>query len=606
MKLRLDLTERSLYTLSPSTGSILDTLEEPITLRLFFSDKLTRNLSSFRVYSDRVRSLLKEYERRSNGMIRLIIVDPEPFSEAEDQAVQAGLQSIPLDSTSGQKVYFGLVVTNAVDQSDVIPFFHQSQERFLEATITKIIYTMNNPIRPTVGIIGRVSPEGVAGVSDQDPHSSYRFYSQLHELFDLRVLTEEDVKNGIDSSITLLMIVRPGQLQNHTRYAIDQFILSGGKALVFVDPWIESVRPQQEPGGLQDQKAVLPDLLEAWGIQFDSNQIVADSDLALNVGSREGNRTVPYPIWMQISEELLNPQEVVTANLQNLIVASAGSLVPDPDRDITFIPLVSSSSQAVLIAADQPNVFASPEQLLASLADQTDSDTRVIAALLTGRFSTIFPDGPPVLEETSESTTTHRTESDHPTSLIIVADTDLLEDHFWIREQNFFGQRLTIPVAGNGDFITNALDTLSGSEDLISLRSRAGSTRPFAVMETLRQQAAQQYLRREQELIKRLRETEQRIAQIQRSSDNDQGGELITTQEREAIDQFRQQVVEIRQQLRDVQYQLNKDIESLSTRLKVINIGLVPVLLSLCAIALTIRQNRRRHRKSITDRAIIY
>ena len=480
-EIRLDLTERSLYTLSSSTGLILDTLEEPITLRLFFSDKLTRNLSSFRVYSDRVRSLLKEYERRANGMIRLIIVDPEPFSEAEDQAVQAGLKSIPLDSRSGQKVYFGLVVTNAVDQSDIIPFFQQSQEKFLEATITKIIYTMNNPVRPTIGIIGRVSPEGEA-IANQDPPSSYRFYIQLHELFDLRVLTEEDVKNGIDSRITLLMIVRPGQLQNHTRYAIDQFILSGGKALVFVDPLIESLLAQQESRSLQDQKAVLPDLLAAWGVQFDSTQIVADSDLAMN--ATYGSRTIPYPIWLQISGELLNRQEVVTANLQKLRIVSAGSLVPHPDRDITFIPLVSSSPQAVLIADDQPNVFASPERLLARIDDQTDSSTRVIAALITGRFSTIFPDGPPVIEETSEATTTtHRTESDHPTSLIIVADTDFLEDRFWVREYNFFGQRIARPAAGNGDFITNALDTLRGSEALISLRSRAGSTRPFVVME---------------------------------------------------------------------------------------------------------------------------
>ena len=267
---------------------------------------------------------------------------------------------------------------------------------------------------------------------------------------------------------------------------------------------------------------------------------------------------------------------------------------------------MSTSPQAVLINDDLLNVSVNPEQLLTSVTDQTDTSTRVIAALLTGRFSTIFPDGPPEFEETSESTTTHHTKSDHPTSLIIVTDTDLLEDRFWIRHQSFFGQSITIPIAGNGDFITNALDTLSGSEALISLRSRAGSTRPFVVMETLQKHAAQQYLKREQELIKRLRETEQHIAQIQRSSENNQEGTLITTQERQAIDDFRQQVVDIRQQLRDVQYQLNKDIESLSTFLKMINIGLVPVILSLCAIFLIIRQNRRRRHKSMTDRVIVH
>ena len=162
------------------------------------------------------------------------------------------------------------------------------------------------------------------------------------------------------------------------------------------------------------------------------------------------------------------------------------------------------------------------------------------------------------------------------------------------------------PVAGNGDFITNALDTLRGSQALISLRSRAGSTRPFVVMDDLRQQAAQQYRIREQELTKKLRETEQRIAQIQSSSDNEQGGDLITPREREQIEQSRQQAVDIRRQLRDVQYQLNKDIESLSTFLKMINIGVVPVILSLCAIALTIRQNYRRRRKHIIDRARVY
>ena len=609
---RIDLTEDRLYTVSESTISILDSLEETLTLRLFFSEKLSRDLPVFRVYAKRVYGLLQEYQRLSNNKIRLYQLDPEPFSDAEDLAIQNGITGIPLDQTTGEQVYFGLVGTNTLDDKEVIPFFQQNREAFLEYDLSTLIYNLNDPTHTVVGILGSVpfeyGPLGIQGAA-RGQAQPYAIYTQLQQLFDLRILSQDDIKDGIDPVISVLMIARPRDFTPATLYAIDQFILAGGKALLLLDPFVETLFVPVDTATEIQRQASLSDLLRAWHIQLDTSTFVADIDQALPTITGTSARNIPYPAWIQVQRPYLNPDDVVTASLRVIHLASPGSLsstqTPKPalentqDTSITFVPLILSSPSAYSLTTDHiEKSIDDPRVLLHAL--QTQSPTQspqqyVLAARLSGHFKTAFPDGAPPDSQRSP-TTYHYQESAVPqSSLIIVADTDILEDRFWIRKQNFFGQTVIIPIAENGNFIINALDTLSGSETLIGLRRGTISHRPFLKIEDIKREAAQLYLTREQELQQQLQRTEEQLQALQNPSQTTTSSTLLTPTERGAMETFRTQAIRIRKELRNVQFQLKKDLESLFELLKMLNIFLMPLLISLFAIFLAVFKRYKRH-----------
>ncbi|MGQ9367745.1 GldG family protein [Azospirillum sp. ST 5-10] len=605
---RLDLTADRLYTLSPGTVNVLAAVREPVTLRLYFSERLAGEVPALRTYGQRVRELLEEYAGRSDGRVRLEIVDPEPWSEAEERAVEAGVTGVPLDRSSGRQIYFGLVGTNSTDGQEVIPFFQQEREAFLEYDLTRLVHALAAPKRPVVGVLTAMplefGPGGMAAAL-RGGSQPYAVLSALRMLFDVRMLPPDAAAVGDD--VDVLMVARPKDLPPRTLYAIDQFVMKGGRAVFFVDPWAESDL-DAGPGGMPDpvtgRTAALPTLFDAWGIAMDPSTFVADPLRAIAVST--GRRTVPYPAWLSLTDEDRDRNDVVTADLGTVNVASAGSLALKEGGTATLTPLMTSSPAGQLVPVMRLLGPPEPEKLTAALG--AEGSRRVLAARVSGTLASAFPDGPPKAEDAQgdaaeggggerPGAAEHLARSREPANLIVVADSDLLEDRFWVDDQRMLGQPTAMPFAGNGDFVVNAVENLSGSADLISLRGRAGSRRPFTLVQDLRRAANQAMLVREQELENELKETEKRIADLQGKAKTPTGA-LLSAEEQGAIDRFRGEVVRIRKELRAVQLTLNRDIERLAATVKAANIVAMPVAVTLLALGLAFWRARRRARLS--------
>ncbi|MEN8219020.1 MAG: Gldg family protein [Pseudomonadota bacterium] len=591
---RLDLTELQLYTLSDGTRNILKNLEEPITLRFFLSQKIATSLPGISSYTVRVRELLEEYQRAAGDKLKLMLIDPEPFSEAEDSAVGYGLQGIPVDNNK-TVFYFGLAGSNSIDNEEIIPFFSPNREEFLEYDLTKLVYQLANPKQKVVGIMSSLPVLGErASPFQQNAAQSWMIVDHIRQLFKVQNIST-DVE-AIPVDVDVLMLIHPKDLSDATLYAIDQFVLKGGRAIVFADPYSEVYQPPSDPNNplaamQAPRNSELSKLFDAWGIELVPNNVVGDLRTAQKVQMRKGTRAVvvSYPVWMNLNaEQYFNKKDIVTGKLGNITLATPGVLVEKGDVETDIIPLIESGDKAMQIGVEKLSVFAEPENLA---RDFKPEGKFTLAARITGKVKTAFPDGNPNDEDSKDSK--HLTESAEPINLIVVADTDILEDKFWVRVQNVFGQRLAIPHAANATFVSNALDNLSGSNDLISVRNRGSFARPFTRVEAIQQEAEQRFREKEKELEARLQETEHKIRSMQ--SQKQDGNELMLSveQQREIV-RFRQEKVNIRKELRNVQHALQKDIEHLETQMKFINIGLMPLLIGFFGITLSIWNRRRR------------
>lgn len=599
---RFDLTENKLYTLSQGTRNILAGLDEPITLRLYLSKKLASNFPDINSYSVRVKELLEQYQRVSNGKITLDIIDPEPFSPEEDRAVGYGLQGIPVEGGSAT-FYFGLAGTNSTDKQQVIPFLQPDRADFLEYDLTKLIYTLSHPKPPVVGLISTLPMEG-GPPQPMAPGGNSRpwvVYEQMGQLFDIRTLGTNVSK--IPKDVDVLMLVHPRGLSQSTLYAIDQFVMRGGHVLAFVDPDAEADRQQggSRFGGMQKpQHSDLGPLLKDWGVSFADTKVVADAGGAKKIRLRRGGRLLlrDYPVYFDVPSDQMDGQDIITANLDKVTLASAGALQKVKGAKTTFTPLLRSSAQAMEVNASQL-MFPDPDGLMSKFQAEGQY---TVAARITGDLTTAFPDGPPKAGDNGKDKGKptqvpgpQLKKSAKAANIIVVADSDMLEDRFWVHTQNFIGQRIALPTSGNGNFVINALDNLGGSNDLISVRSRGNVSRPFTKVRALQQSAEQRFRKKEQELRQKLRNTEQ---QLQSLRSQKQGGDAVilnSAQQRE-ITRFRQDKIRIRKELREVQHQLRKDIEGLEGWVKFINIGLIPILIVIGGLAAGVY--RLRHRRS--------
>ena len=613
-RFRLDLTEQRLFTLSEGTRNVIRAIDEPVTLRLYVSRSLASRLPSISGYVARVRDLLQEYEHAADGKIILTVIDPEPFSDEEDRAVAYGLSGLPL--LDGESTfYFGLVGTNTLDDQEVIPRFTPDREEFLEYDLTKMIHTLGQAARPAIGLITTLPLDGRSqqAMMMGRPPQPWLILERIEELFDVRHLSAASLER-VEEDVDVLMVVHPKGLPDGARYAIDQFVLGGGHALVFVDPNAEADMTPTVPGlPPLPGKSELEDLLAAWGLELDTARTVGDMQIGADVQARMGDRvaTIRYPIWMNVPSPLLNPEDVVTADLGNLTFGSAGALVTLPDTGLTVSPLARTTpSGASLIDTNQVGPMADLEALIRDF--RPDGTSYVLAARIGGKATSAFADGPPVTEEegtdesegadeggASGSQTAETAEApaaaphlgEGEINVIVVGDTDLLQDQFWVQRQNLFGQSIPIPISANGSFVVNALDNLTGSGDLIGIRSRGRFLRPFTVVNELRQDAELRFREKEKELLQRLQETEARLSELRTG----EGDEIVLTEDqRDAIVEFTNERVRIRRELRDVRHSLRKDIETLEASLKFVNIGLVPIVIGIGGLLAGLHRMRRR------------
>ncbi len=604
---RLDLTDNNLYTLSDGTKRIVENIEEPINLYFYFSDKASEDIPSLRDYANRIQELLQEITNSAGGSINLSIIDPLPFSEEEDRAAQFGLQGVAIPG-GADTVYMGLAGTDSVDNVEVITFFQPDKEEFLEYDIAKLISTLAQPDRTVIGLVSAVQMTGSFDPQTQQMRQPWMVYQQAGQLFEIRDLGTSF--ESIEEDVNLLWIVQPRGLSIAAQYAIDQFIMRGRNALIFVDPLAESdpAPPMQGmPQGMppMGQSSNLATLFGAWGIDFSADQVVADAQLALQISGGSGQRPVRHFGYLGMPSSQINSQDIVTTDLSSINVGTAGYFALSEGSESDFEPLLTSSASAQTIESSRFTFLPDPSALQDGFSPT--GENYVIAARVSGIFKSAFPNGAPDLsvdssigepsssEEKIEIDSAHIGEAAQPVNLIIVADVDMLGDLMWVQVQNFFGQSIANAFASNGAFVANSLESLAGSSDLIGVRSRASYTRPFTKVEELRVAAESEFRQTEQRLQSELADTETRLGELQ-SSREDTGALMLTPEQQSEIDRFVDRRATIRKELRAVQRNLDRDIEKLGTTLKAINIGIVPLLITLATLFAVWRRNRSRAR----------
>lgn len=579
---KLDLTANGQFTLAQGTRNILANLKEPITLRFYFSKQVASEYASTTAYAKRVRDLLNEYAALSHGKIIVEEIDPEPFTEAEDQATSRGLTGAPTDS--GDVVYFGLAGSNAIDGREVIPYFAQEREEYLEYDLTSLIYRLSNPKKPVVGIISSLplqfGPGGIQAMM-QGQGQPYVIYQELNQIVTTKLVPSDFA--AIPKDIDVLMLVHPVGLNAKQLELIDQFVLGGGRALVFVDPNSElakSTANRYQPQGVEPASD-LPQLFKSWGIGYDPQKIVGDRTLAQRVQVADPRNPVAlYPAWLHLTADNFDPKDPVSANLQSLNLASVGALHPLKGAATAFSPLLTSSDQASLLDAAEVRMNTQPQDLMNEILPT--GEKFVIAARVSGEAKTAFPASAKI--------------KSGKINVIVMADSDVFDDRFWVRVQNVLGKKIAAPFADNGGFVLDAVENLMGSGDLISLRTRETGQRPFTVVRDLQAKAQAQFQQEEQALQQRLTDTQQRLHELEQGGGARSGNAGLTPAQQAEIERFRKEMIQTRAQLRDVQHNLRKDIDALGSLLAFVNIALVPLLVALFAIGLAAFRRRRRAR----------
>ena len=610
--LRIDLTEDRLYSLSDGTRNILASLNQPVELMFFYSDSATEDVPQLRTYGNRVQELLREIVIASEGNLRLSVIDPEPFSEEEDLATQFGVRAVPV-TQGGEGVYFGLVaaqdeegVPEALRVTETMPLIRPDQEEFLEYEFMKIITQVTNPERTIIGLITQLDIDGGFDPMTGQGTQQWMIMDLIRQLYEVRRvdLTSDSIEEDID----ILMIVHPEGLSDRFLYAVDQYVLQGGDALVFLDPNADSMVGRSPQGNLipAGMSSELPGLLEAWGIEFDNTKVLADNELALRVMMGQGQRPMPHLGMLGVQGNFLAQDDVITNRLETINLSSAGAISQLDNTNTTFEPLIVSSSDSMLMDRSFVESVTDPTLLF----DEFESEDRsfVIAARVSGLIETAFPDGQPTIAETEEESSSDEEEGDEealepdaldnvdevseeigaehisastePSNILVYADSDILSDRLWVQVTQFFGQRIPQPFANNGDLIINSMDNLSGGADLSSIRSRGRYSRPFTKVLTLQREADDRLRQEEGELLGRVAETEASLAELSMDEDGNPIGEL-TTEIQTEIDRFNAELIDTRRRLREVRFQLTEDIEQLGSNLKAANTALVPMLLTL-------------------------
>jgi ABC-type uncharacterized transport system involved in gliding motility auxiliary subunit len=613
---RVDLTQQHLYTLSDGSKKTLAHIEEPITLRFYYSPRLGDEVPSYGIYAQRVRELLQEYAARAKGKIKLEMLDPHPYSEVQDRADAFGLQGVAVNQ-DGDQVYFGLAATNSTDDQQIIPFFQPDRERFLEYDLTKLIHGLAFPKKTVVGLMTTLPLEGDFMAAMQGrPLEPYAIIDQLRELYELRTL--QPGLDKVPDDVDVLMIVHPQNLAEKTLYAIDQYVLKGGKALVFVDPNSETqaAHPSRFSPPGAPTASNLDKLLAAWGVEMAKDEVAGDRRNArrVNIGSASRAQPIDYVAWLSLKADNLDRDDPVTGDLSQINLASAGILAPRDGAKTSFIPLITTSADGEAIPVAKVQGLPDVAGLLRDY--KPGGKKLTLAARITGPAETAFPDGPPKAAksdkpakgaedskpddaadkaaETKDAPAPLKT-AVKPINVVIVADTDILDDRFWVQVQDFFGQRVAVPAAGNGDFVANAIDVLSGGDDLIGLRSRGTSVRPFEVVQEIQRAADARDQATKKELEQQLKDTQAKIKEL---SGKEGAGSSVTlaAEQTQAIDNFRAQMIQIRQQLRKVQLDLREDIDRLKGEVQFFDVAFIPLLVGIAAIILGLVRMRRRRR----------
>lgn len=596
LRLRVDLTEEKLYSLSDGTRQVLKKLDGPVTLNLFFNRSNPNIPMPLKNFAMQVEDLLEEYRIAAKGKVRVVKLDPKPDSDAEEWARKYGIAGQPVEMF-GPPIYFGLVAVSGKSEGTLANLDPRTQQ-MLEYNITRMISNVATPSKPVLGVFSSLpvlgtprSPYPMPGQPQgQDAWVAFR---DLQQNYDVRPIRSLDT-DSIDPAIGTLIVVHPKDLTPKAEYAIDQFVLGGGKVIMFVDPFSFADQAATPPQGYQMPRVSsdAPTLLKAWGVGYNSEKVLSDPSVATPMRTGD-NRIERNPVVLTYGKDNVAADDILTAQLESVRAACTGILRDETSDDIEARSLIVSSDAAGTVDAmtARRGADAVRRQMMRTGTPQN------IALLLKGTFTTAFPDGAPDESADDETEADGKPEA-KPDSLsrgqsvvLIIADADMIFDPLCVEPLNFFGQQAYRPLNDNLAFFANAVESLSGSEDLIGIRSRGTFNRPFVEVDRREAEAVQRWQSKEADLVSKLREAQTQLAQLQAQKDEDQRF-ILSDQQKEAVAAFRREEFKISKELKQVRKNLRKDIEALGVVIKAINIALMPILVCMVGIGYGLRRRR--------------
>jgi ABC-type uncharacterized transport system involved in gliding motility auxiliary subunit len=607
VKSRVDLTKEKAYTLSAGTRAILHRLESPVKIRFYCtqSENATPETVFLKGYAKSVEDLLAEYKQASGGKLIVEKYNPQPDSDAEDSARLDGIEGEPL--SNGEKFYLGLAVSYGVDEKQSIPFLAPNRERLLEYDISRAISRVITPEKPVVGIMSPMPVFGMPsnpmmmqmGQRGQEP---WVLVNELKNDFNVKRVAMDVDK--IDDDIKVLLVIHPRDITDKAQYAIDQFIMRGGKLMAFLDPLplIDAKEQNQMLGSIPNSGSSLDKLFKAWGISFDTTKVVADLNYKMQLGGRNG-QPQDAPAFLSVTADGISNDDILTSQIDNIWFPFAGAFSGTPVAGLKETVLIKSTKQSQLVDGFMANLSGD-----SVMKDFKPSGTEYALAIrLAGKFKTAFPNGKPEDKKDDEKKDADKKPDDKPAEtktdnslketaqdnvVILVGDADMVYDHFALRTvQSVFGN-MSMAMNGNLNFAQNAVEQLAGDSNLISVRSRATQNRPFTVVKKMQAEAEEKYRSRIKELEDGLADTQRQLNELQQKKENGQRF-ILSPEQQAAVENFRKKEADVKIKLKTERKELKRDIDSLETRLKWYNIAAMPILVSASGLTLAFYKRKR-------------
>jgi ABC-type uncharacterized transport system involved in gliding motility auxiliary subunit len=584
---RVDLTEGRIYTLSDGTKKLLGKLDAPVRVRYYFNAGDENVPVPLRAFAARVEDLLREFRAASGGKVQIEKLNPQPDSDAEDSANVDGVEAQV--APSGEKFYLGLAVSQA-DQKVALPALAPDRERLLEYDLVRAIGRVTAAAKPVVGVMSGLPVFGMPGnpmfgMQGADPQV---FILELQRDFDVqRVGMDVD---RIDETINTLLVIHPKGISEQAQFALDQFVLRGGKLVVFLDPYAYF---DQQPGpmaAMGPSSSNLDRLLKGWGLAFSADRVVLDMKYMAGAGPRA------VPTVIQLDADALNRDDVVTSSLGTVLMAFAGVFTGTPADGLTQTTLMRTSPLVNLV--DNADAMKRGEEAVRNF--KPDGQPLAIGVRLTGRFKSAFPDGRPARKDDGKGKPPAPDagpalkESTGENTVVLIGDSDLLNDGAAVQIREIFGQRVAIPINGNLALVQALVEQLAGDPDLIGLRGRATASRPFTVVKEMEAQAAQAYLGKIKGLEESLDETRKKLESLQKTKGPAASGAILTPEQQAEVENFRKRAAETRRELKEVRRELRAETEALEFWTKVVNIGAMPLLVAIAGLAIAFVRRRRR------------
>ncbi|MFO8090148.1 MAG: Gldg family protein [Desulfatiglandaceae bacterium] len=586
--LRWDATEDRIYSLSEGTKNILSDLKEPVTINFFYSKSSRDFPASLKLYARRVGDMLTEYEQAADGMIELQYYDPKPDSDEEEWAQLYGIR--PAQLPGGEKIYCGLVFLSG-DREQRIEMLDPSREELLEYDLTLMISRVQTSQKKVVGLITNLP---VFGAGPQAPMQRpgggppWFFVSELKKTYELRQIP--DSATVIDPDIDLLVLIHPKDLSPALQYAVDQYLLDGGNILAYVDPVCVSDQASAMRNPMMPSSSSPGKLLDSWGIEMDLGGVVADLDNSTKV---RANETVEdNPAWITVRNANFNKTEPVISKLESILLPLAGGITKSEESACEFTPLIVTSSNAAVVEPMKARLTAAIIRKDISLPGKKFN----LAAHIRGKFKSAFPEGSPAEASEAGQAIDHKAEGIQNASVIVVADADMLADHFYLQRGNLLGFDISKMFNDNLNFLVNACEVLTGSAELINLRSRGKYERPFTAVMELERSARERWLSKEKELVRKMEETNRKLQELQQHKDESQKLILSVEQEKE-IARFKEEKRRINSELKEVRKKLRQDIDRLGLVLEAVNIFLMPLCVALAGLGFALYRQARMKRR---------